>query len=759
MPDEPSLRMAWYPKGRLPRHPFPYYTETMTGFEYVVAANLAQRGDFARAERVVRDIRSRFDGRKRNPFDETECGHHYARALAAWSVLQAFDASALAVETDAVTGGIRELRIAGDESGMNWVRRADGVEFKWIGPEYMWGTGTLKVDGRPTAWSRASACGSNVVYRIDGGLEVSCARRNEDGSLYERYALRNGGARAVKLSEIDIHTPFRDDYLPSGELRARRCHAHVWPGGSGAWVCAMRMGGAAPHIGLAVVEGRITGYELKERALEKGMSNTRGVIALSLPDVTLAPGEETAVAWRVFPHRGREDFLERVRGFGGVTASAPDWTVDAKHPVEVTFRAAKGNALDGAEIVGEGVAVVGTRREGTSLVATCAYRKDGEARVRCRLRSGYETFAELLCRGDPDALVRARAAFIVRNQVYRGATADDPRDGALVEYDNETNAQYRRWEHSAAERLAVDHNEGAERVAMGIFLARLAAAGHKECLPVVERYARFVRRGLQDPDYTTWGEVDRNSRRRLYNYPWVAEFQVAAYRATGDRRHLLDAYGTLMRSFAQLKTLVLVESPEAEVFRALAEAGCRDESAKLLAAMRAHKDAVMARSSCTEEVNFAPEMVAGELTQFLDLWRLTGEDKYRRHALERILPMFEACLGPQPSWHSHDIGMHHWDGYWFGKRQCWGDTLPHDWNGTGADVFARLADATGDAAYRVRARAVVRQLLGLFDADGRAGCAWVLPDRVNGRPARFRDPLANDQDWALVFYLRNGRWD
>lgn len=41
----------------------------------------------------MRDIRSRFDGRKRNPFDETECGHHYARALAAWSVLQAFDAA------------------------------------------------------------------------------------------------------------------------------------------------------------------------------------------------------------------------------------------------------------------------------------------------------------------------------------------------------------------------------------------------------------------------------------------------------------------------------------------------------------------------------------------------------------------------------------------------------------------------------------------------------------------------------------------
>lgn len=90
LPEEPALKMAWYPKDRMPEKPFPYYSESMTGFEYVVAANLAQRGDFARAEQVVRDIRNRYDGRKRNPFDEAECGHHYGRALAAWSVLKSF---------------------------------------------------------------------------------------------------------------------------------------------------------------------------------------------------------------------------------------------------------------------------------------------------------------------------------------------------------------------------------------------------------------------------------------------------------------------------------------------------------------------------------------------------------------------------------------------------------------------------------------------------------------------------------------------
>ena len=91
MRGEESLRMAWYPDGAQPRVPFPYCAETMTGFEYVVATLQALYGDRTGAERTVRNIRARYDGAKRNPFDEAECGHHYARALAAWSVLKAWE--------------------------------------------------------------------------------------------------------------------------------------------------------------------------------------------------------------------------------------------------------------------------------------------------------------------------------------------------------------------------------------------------------------------------------------------------------------------------------------------------------------------------------------------------------------------------------------------------------------------------------------------------------------------------------------------
>jgi hypothetical protein len=77
-----------YPDG-LPEHPAPYWSEAWTGLEYVLAMGMAQHGETALAADTVAAVRERFDGARRNPFDEAECGHHYARALASWGVVVA----------------------------------------------------------------------------------------------------------------------------------------------------------------------------------------------------------------------------------------------------------------------------------------------------------------------------------------------------------------------------------------------------------------------------------------------------------------------------------------------------------------------------------------------------------------------------------------------------------------------------------------------------------------------------------------------
>lgn len=86
MGNESGLLMASWPKGRL-EVPFPYFSEVMTGFEYCAAVGMVYEGMEEEALKCIKAVRDRYDGAKRNPFDEPECGHHYARAMASWSAV------------------------------------------------------------------------------------------------------------------------------------------------------------------------------------------------------------------------------------------------------------------------------------------------------------------------------------------------------------------------------------------------------------------------------------------------------------------------------------------------------------------------------------------------------------------------------------------------------------------------------------------------------------------------------------------------
>ena len=87
--DESALLMATYPRGNRPARPFPYCNEVMTGFEYTAAVGMLYEGELADGLRCISAIRDRYDGQRRNPFDEAECGHHYARAMASWAAVLA----------------------------------------------------------------------------------------------------------------------------------------------------------------------------------------------------------------------------------------------------------------------------------------------------------------------------------------------------------------------------------------------------------------------------------------------------------------------------------------------------------------------------------------------------------------------------------------------------------------------------------------------------------------------------------------------
>ena len=79
--DEGGLLLCTWPKGDALSLPFVYSNEVWTGIEYQVASHLALEGMVDEALQIVRACRDRYDGTVRNPFDEYECGHWYARAL------------------------------------------------------------------------------------------------------------------------------------------------------------------------------------------------------------------------------------------------------------------------------------------------------------------------------------------------------------------------------------------------------------------------------------------------------------------------------------------------------------------------------------------------------------------------------------------------------------------------------------------------------------------------------------------------------
>ena len=86
--DEASVVICDYGKAERPHIPFPYFAETMTGFEYTAAVLMMNWGMVDEGVECVRNMRARYDGEKRNPWDEAECGHHYARAMASWSAVR-----------------------------------------------------------------------------------------------------------------------------------------------------------------------------------------------------------------------------------------------------------------------------------------------------------------------------------------------------------------------------------------------------------------------------------------------------------------------------------------------------------------------------------------------------------------------------------------------------------------------------------------------------------------------------------------------
>lgn len=183
--------------------------------------------------------------------------------------------------------------------GMNWVRNS----------RRLWGEVTGTQDLTVTVSREFTSRG--------GLLETYCFQNNTKFDIY------------TAGTELGICTPFPDEYTHSEESLKRRCHAHIWCGGSSSYIMALRMGGEAPHLGLILRKGSLKGYSVERMSstsgIEEELSNHRGDFILHPESLHIRPGESYTIAWELLWFKDREEFqklLSETEGFLRITSDA-----------------------------------------------------------------------------------------------------------------------------------------------------------------------------------------------------------------------------------------------------------------------------------------------------------------------------------------------------------------------------------------------------------------------------------------------------
>jgi hypothetical protein len=98
MPGEAGLLMCTFPrpdwnydkaKGKGPDWAAGYFNECMNGFEYQVAGHMIWEGMVQEGLAIGRAVHDRYHASRRNPWNEVECGDHYARSMASYGLFTA----------------------------------------------------------------------------------------------------------------------------------------------------------------------------------------------------------------------------------------------------------------------------------------------------------------------------------------------------------------------------------------------------------------------------------------------------------------------------------------------------------------------------------------------------------------------------------------------------------------------------------------------------------------------------------------------
>ena len=554
----------------------------------------------------------------------------------------------------------------------------------------------------------------------------------------------------AQKGSIGIYVPFNDSYGSASVCMTNRCHAHLNMCGSSAYVMGIRMGGEAPHLGVVLAEGELVSYSIKR----ENKSNDRGDFILHIPHHHFVPHSSYMLKMRFFWHNGNEDFYQKANALSAfVRITSEHFTYFEGESARVCADFS-GGALKDVAVSYDGKALEYEVKD--NRVEVLLEAMPVGAHKICFDINRRKNYCELYVSAPFEELLMARCRFIVERQQLNNPAS--PLDGAYLSYDNREDCIVYNYSKR-------NHNSSRERICMAILIAmqlrifkeRLDGEQYKKQLESLHRYVRFFKREIYDVNSGTVSNDigHENSRLRLYNYPWPVRFFLEMLELEGKEEYLDDAV-CIMREYYHLggAKFYAFTIPLYQMCCALKKYGRLAEHDEFLGYFTEHANVMIANGTNypAHEVSYEQSIVAPAAEFMLQMYALTEDSKYLDEA-HRQVAIAKLFSGEQSDYHLYRCAIRHWDDFWFGKSELYGDTFPHYWSVLSANVFEDYFKVTSDRKWKEMAEDAFRGQLCLFDREGHGSCALLYPFTVNGKMGNFLDDWANDQDWALVYYL------
>ena len=586
--------------------------------------------------------------------------------------------------------------------------------------------------------------GSISVYE-NAGIGVTALRSfDEDGYLNEIYILKNlrDDDLFLEQGDISIALPFNDIYTNAEDCMINRCNTHIWCSGSTTYVEAVKMGESDINLGLVLTEGAVASYSM----CNADMYNHRGVFLLDCEHMELLSGEEYVWNWKLFWYKDSTEFKEITGKYRNtVKIEAERYTVFRGEPIRCCI--SLNFEPEELFVSLNGVTLTPLRKDGGYEIEYIP-EQFGDSRL-CVQADDLHTCAEFYVSEIPAELIRKRLYFIAEKQQYK--RKDSPLYGAYLVYDN-------KKKYPIFNSVTRDHNACRERMGMALLMCRYLQSHEDVFLRTsLDDFVVFLEREFYD---TETGEVfdgvGKNRKYiRLYNAPWVVTFFTEMYNLTSDKKYLdyclksLDVYYKgggdrfYPNGFSMLRTC-----------NAFMDAGMGNEYKVVVEYFRKHVDNIVKNGLAypKHEVNYEQTIVTPAVT-FISEFALISGDEFYAHEAGKHIKALERFNGHQPSCHLNETPIRYWDDFWFGSGRMQGDTFPHYWSCLTARAYMDYYKASGDESYRAVAEECIRNCFCLFNEKGEGSCAYVYPYRVNDRKGEFYDDWANDQDFALYFYI------